>query len=243
MAKAGKKKQPEVKPLPPAEPAHERFAKASPTGSGYDSVQLDDRNANQGTERGLQLLEHSLRSYGAGRSALADKNGRIIAGNKTIERAAELGIPLQFVETDGKTLVVVRRKDLDIDSPEGRGLAIADNRVAQLDLEWDAAQLAALQEEGVDVGAFFLPAELEVMAQQLPFGAGPDGDQVQDQLDAKKQGMRKHADGEHFTFTAVLTQAQHEQVVAAIRHLREGGITNVGEALAKLAELYMDGTT
>lgn len=41
----------------------------------------DPHNANKGTARGRGLLEQSLRSYGAGRSALADKHGVLIAGN------------------------------------------------------------------------------------------------------------------------------------------------------------------
>jgi hypothetical protein len=44
-------------------------------------LQPDRRNANKGTERGLKALDHSLRQYGAGRSILVDKHGRIIAGN------------------------------------------------------------------------------------------------------------------------------------------------------------------
>jgi hypothetical protein len=35
----------------------------------------DDRNANRGTERGATMVEHSLRTYGAGRSILIVKNG------------------------------------------------------------------------------------------------------------------------------------------------------------------------
>ena len=52
----------------------------------------DEKNANRGTERGRFLLEKSLRELGAGRSILADKNGKLIAGNKTAEVAAEIGM-------------------------------------------------------------------------------------------------------------------------------------------------------
>lgn len=51
----------------------------------------DDRNMNKGTERGQQLIEKSLREFGAGRSLLLDKNNRIIAGNKTHKNAEALG--------------------------------------------------------------------------------------------------------------------------------------------------------
>ena len=44
----------------------------------------DPRNANLGTERGLAMLERSLRETGAGRSILVDRAGRVIAGNKGV---------------------------------------------------------------------------------------------------------------------------------------------------------------
>jgi hypothetical protein len=43
----------------------------------------DRKNANKGTPRGSQMIEDSFRQYGAGRSILIDKNGLIIAGNKS----------------------------------------------------------------------------------------------------------------------------------------------------------------
>ena len=49
-----------------------------------DDLLPDTSNANRGTARGRELLEHSLREYGAGRSILADRNGVVIAGNKTL---------------------------------------------------------------------------------------------------------------------------------------------------------------
>lgn len=104
----------------------------------------DSRNANKGTERGTGLLEQSLRQYGAGRSVLADRKGRLIAGNKTVESAASIGLEkVRVVQTDGTELVVVQRTDLDLDSKAARELAIADNRVGQVSLEWDAAELEA----------------------------------------------------------------------------------------------------
>jgi hypothetical protein len=106
----------------------------------------DRDNANAGTQRGRGLLEKSLRKLGAGRSILADKNGNIIAGNKTLEGAAEINLPVRIVETDGTELVVVKRTDLDLYSDKdkrARQLAYADNKVAELDLSWKPDQIAA----------------------------------------------------------------------------------------------------
>jgi len=75
----------------------------------------DSGNANKGTERGAAQLEVSLRKYGAGRSILIDRNGRIIAGNKTVENAAAIGLDdVIVVETTGDKLVAVKRIDLDL---------------------------------------------------------------------------------------------------------------------------------
>lgn len=122
----------------------------------------DAGNANKGTERGRYALETSLRKFGAGRSILLDKHGHIVAGNKTAEVAGEIGIDdVIIVQTDGTKLVAVQRTDLDIDSPEGRGLAYADNRVGELSLEWDAEQILADVTAGVDLSALWFPQELD----------------------------------------------------------------------------------
>ena len=55
-----------------------------------DQLIPDDKNFNKGTEFGSHLMDESLRKFGLGRSILIDKNNRIIAGNKTAEKAGEL---------------------------------------------------------------------------------------------------------------------------------------------------------
>jgi hypothetical protein len=98
----------------------------------------DDKNFNKGTEFGNSLIEKSLRNYGAGRSILLDKNNRIIAGNKTVENAAQIGFEnVIVVETTGNDIVAVKRTDIDIDSKAGRELAFADNATSKANLDWD----------------------------------------------------------------------------------------------------------
>jgi hypothetical protein len=118
------------------------------------------------------MLEDSLRNLGAGRSVLVDREGRVIAGNKTVETARKLGLKqIAVVETDGETLVAVRRRDLDLTSDrKAAELAVADNRVAEVDLDWNPEVLAALD---IDLSQFWNQQELaELMA-------GPDaGEQM-----------------------------------------------------------------
>ena len=131
--------------------------------SALSDLTLDGLNANLGTERGVGMLEHSLRRYGAGRSVVVDRHGRVIAGNKTVERAVELGLGVEVIRTRGDKLVVVQREDLDLDDAENadaRELAIADNRVAEVDLAWSGDALKKLQAKETDLTAFFMDDEL-----------------------------------------------------------------------------------
>jgi hypothetical protein len=122
----------------------------------------DARNANKGTLRGKEMIENSLRDFGAGRSILIDKNGRIIAGNKTVQNAGAIGLDdVIVVQTDGTKLVAVQRTDLDLTQDrKAIELGIADNRAAQVSLEWDTDVLKLLHEE-VDLSQFWTEGELE----------------------------------------------------------------------------------
>ena len=122
----------------------------------------DAKNANKGTERGTGMLEQSLRNYGAGRSILIDAKGRIIAGNKTVQEAGAIGMDkVQVVESDGSTIIAVQRTDLDLErDPKARELALADNRIAEVNLDYDKAVLADLAGD-INIGQFFLENELK----------------------------------------------------------------------------------
>jgi hypothetical protein len=135
----------------------------------------DKRNANKGTKRGADAVTRSLRDFGAGRSVLVDRNGNVLAGNQTVKAAGAAGIDQNviLVETDGSQLVVVKRTDLDLDDPKARALAIADNRAAELGLEWDPANLAELS-TGLDLQPFFSAAELtEIIAPDCDTAGAP----------------------------------------------------------------------
>jgi hypothetical protein len=59
--------------------------------------------------------------------------------------------------------VVVQRNDLDASTVKAKELAIADNRVAELDLDWDADVLRALLEEDVSLKGMFDDDELAAL--------------------------------------------------------------------------------
>ena len=112
----------------------------------------DDVNFNKGTQFGQSMIEKSLRTFGAGRSILLDKNNKIIAGNKTTEGFASAGMEdVIIIETTGNELVAVKRNDIDLDTKEGRELALADNATAAANLDWDEEAIAKAKEDfGID---------------------------------------------------------------------------------------------
>jgi DNA modification methylase len=130
---------------------------------------LDEKNSNKGTKRGRELLGQSIRKFGAGRSLVVDRHGRVIAGNKTLEAARAAGMKsISIVESDGSSLVAVQRGDLDLKSDKkAKELAIADNRVSEIDLEWDPEVLASLD---VDLSLFWKENELNSLLKEYRCG-------------------------------------------------------------------------
>ncbi len=136
----------------------------------------DQGNANKGTERGNRLLEDSLREFGAGRSIVTDKHGTVIGGNKTLEQAAALGFDIEVVKSDGQKLVVVQRTDLDLQDGDdkARRLAYADNRIGQIDLEWDADAILRDMAAGVDLEPFFSKIDIDKILADAGLNTDPD---------------------------------------------------------------------
>lgn len=140
--------------------------------SNIEELKFDKKNFNKHTEYGMSLLEKSLREFGAGRSILVDKDNNIIAGNGIVEAAQNAGITkTRVIETTGDELVVVKRKDVELDSDQGREMALADNATASADLAWDDELLkdtfSQEQLEGWDVNLEW-DADKEIEEDEAP---------------------------------------------------------------------------
>ena len=137
-----------------------------------DSLRQDTHNFNRGTEEGQQLMERSFKELGAGRSILLDREGNIIAGNKSQEAARKAGIKrVRIVETTGDELVAVKRTDIDIDSAEGRRMALLDNLTTQVNLAWDPSEIETVQAETPEFDVSDFGFDIENMPQvTLPGG-------------------------------------------------------------------------
>lgn len=134
----------------------------------------DPRNARAHTPRNVGMIETALNEVGAARSIVIDEDGVVLAGNATIEAAAQAGIErVQVVDADGNTIIAVRRSGL---TPEQKTrLALFDNRAAEL-ADWDAGVLAALAEE-IDLSGLFRDEELAALLAQEAVDIGGAGDE------------------------------------------------------------------
>ena len=106
------------------------------------NIKFDAHNYRTHDEKNLKLIKKSLKELGAGRSIVIDAEGEIIAGNATYKQAQELGLPIKVIESDGKSLIVVKRTDLKTQDKKRKKLALADNSTSDK-VQWDFDHIAA----------------------------------------------------------------------------------------------------
>ena len=165
-------------------------------------------------------MEKSFKELGAGRSVLIDKDGRIIAGNKSQKAAIAAGIKkVRIIETTGDELVAVKRTDISLDSKEGRELALADNLTTQVNLAWDEVELDKVAaQEGIDLDLW-----------------GWEPEQMPEQGEIKNAGeLDVDSFDEEQTLKLKFNPEQYQFVLAK---LREHG-DNFSESLLKILGYY-----
>ena len=195
------------------------------------------QNANKHTARGLGALQASVQGDGWIGAMTTAADGEMIAGSARIETVAQVfGVDAEpiVIESDGSRPIVVVRTDIP-NAADKRAvrLALADNRVQELDLTWDVEVLAGLDAD--DLAGLWTADELELLAVpgaeewESAMGALPDEDR---------------APFQQMTFT--LADAQAEQVKAALTAAQHdgpfvdtGNDNGNGNALARICETYL----
>ena len=122
----------------------------------------DPNQTRRHTQRNLGMIGDALQEVGAGRSIVIDESNVILAGNGTVEAAAERGITrVRVIEADGNEIIAVRRSNL---TPEQKvKLALFDNRAAEL-AEYDLSALIRVTDEfGLERSEWFTSAELRAL--------------------------------------------------------------------------------
>ena len=137
-------------------------------------VHFDNLNINKGSEFGMSLLGRSIQEVGLGRSVLLDKNNVLIAGNKTVEAAAALGIEkMTIIESNGREIIAVKRTDLDINTDLGIKAKILDNTVSEHNYVEDAEMVQAViaDAEIANIVAYGLKPSEEEEGRRVSFNA------------------------------------------------------------------------
>lgn len=211
--------------------------------NSIQDLKPDSRNANKGTDRGRQLLEKSLSKLGAGRSIVCDKHGVVIGGNKTLAEAQQLGLEIEVIHTQGDKLVAVIRDDLDLKTDlKARELALADNRIAELDLDWDIEQV--LQDlDQISSEELWTEKELERLQDGVDlaaFEAIASSTDESNEVDEPTTTSSK-IDSDMLPFHCLLTQQQRQTLFDAIAAAKsKHGLETTAEALNAIAEDYLN---
>jgi len=183
-------------------------------------LRFDPKNARIHPKANLDVLEKSLTTTGAGRSILLANDGTILAGNATVEVAAQVGLHrVRVVESDGTELIAVKRTDIvDGDDPRGVQAGLYDNYSAEL-AEWDTERLAAFREvDEYELAEIFSTGFLAQLDQDVQ-GLDLDVDESFDQ----ETGARV----KRWTFQ--FSAEQHQTVRAVLNALVESGVVSKTE--------------
>lgn len=129
--------------------------------TSIENFRVQKKNANKHTERGLEMLSESIAEYGWIGAITVAADGETFDGSARLDTVKSiLNTEPIIVETDGTRPVILKRTDIEsADSDKAKLLAIAANRIAQVDLSWDAQVLSDLADE-IDLSGLFSEEEL-----------------------------------------------------------------------------------
>lgn len=141
----------------------------------------DAENARRHNPRNIEMIASSLNEVGAARSIVIDEDDVILAGNGVLQAARAAGIEnVKIVETDGQTIIAVRRSGLTTE--QKKRLAYFDNRTAEL-ADWSPEQVLADLDAGFDLSGLWDKNEIdellaEVRADDVPEDPGAQVDKA-----------------------------------------------------------------
>lgn len=121
-----------------------------------DEIKFDPRNYRIHSDKNKKHIKKSLQRNGAGRSAVMDNQGYLIAGNGVYEQAKALGMGVEIIPSDGTKLIVIKRTDIDYGTDKRKSLALDDNATSDMstfDMEivCEDFPVDELEEHGIDV--------------------------------------------------------------------------------------------
>jgi len=188
-------------------------------------------NANKHTQRGLGMLDRSMSDHGFFGAMTSAADGEIFDGSARLETAYErFGEEVEpiIIEADGTRPIIVKRVDIpSADDPKAKKMAIAANRIASVDLEWDADVLASIADE-VDISDMFFDAELEEIAE-----SGKEVEAGELNLSDARKALNKKSG-----FVKVVLS--NVEVAIFERAISATGITSRSDALTKICKEFLN---
>lgn len=169
--------------MPPTEPEKDIYDRVSIV--SLDDILPQQSNANSHTQRGMGMLEYSISSLGWSGAGEMAANGEIYHGSARREVSEALfngdsaGKAI-VLEHDGTMPVYLKRTDIPTaEDPKAVQLAIANNRVAEVNLKWEPVALIKMNNDGlIDIDEYWLPDEqAELLDLNGAGNGGDDGDQ------------------------------------------------------------------
>jgi len=114
------------------------------TKAKISDLKFDNKNFNKGTQFGDSLLDKSISKFGFREAGVLDRNGRLIGGNKRTAKAGEQGLEdVEIIKADPNKIYALQFDDIDLDTPEGRELALALNATAKANISFDVEVMEA----------------------------------------------------------------------------------------------------
>lgn len=157
------------------------------------SFKPQSNNANKHTPRGLGMLDKSIAENGWIGAITTANDGETFDGSARLEASYERfgeNVEPIIIDADGTRPIIVRRTDIpNADDPKAKKLAIAANRIAQVDLDWDAEILASIADD-VDISDMFFDEELAaILGEEAESGQKEEEDE--DALDESLANVGK----------------------------------------------------
>lgn len=136
------------------------------------------QNLNKHTPRGMGLLQQSIQRDGWAGAITVAADGETFDGSARLEVAGAAGFEDAIViESDGTRPIIHRRIDIpNADDLRAKRLGLAANRVAQVNLAWNAEEMGALLRDCPTLtNDLFTDEELMAIANQAGMaGLTPD---------------------------------------------------------------------
>lgn len=194
-----------------------------------------DENANAHTERGLRALGDAYGEVGYVAPMTAAASGEVLDGSARLEQAlGQFPDEALVVRHDGSKPIVMVREDVkDANDPKAKRISYGANRIGEIDLVWDPAQVLADQDEGVDLSGLFSRNELAEIEEEVLLASELASSLVGGTI----KSTNRNLGDKKKQIKPVLYVDEISVFEAAIKAV---GLRNRGQALIEICKVYLE---